>query len=270
MTNERVWMERLTGRNYTLLHQETFTQDGQPHDRISFRDENTGETKEAVFNVSPFFGKTLLFKVYEWDYPTPDLPMPIKDILEYEESPYFRFYKPSDTNFNDITLTFKTYSSEMVGSRIVYYDPVESEMLVTTIRTYIKQLDIPILHSYVFYRMFIEHQLVHNNMSHDARETEVAFQADYFKPNPGVDCESFTPLPGYNFANDLLNYTFYTHKPGALYEHVEQQAFLASIFFGLSKNSFKIPELLEGIQKAKLESKLTKKLEKLIKDNISF
>jgi hypothetical protein len=144
----------------------------------------------------------------------------------------------------------------MLLSGIVNQDKVE----ITPIRAYDKKTEVPILHGYYFWRMMFDHQLQHILDNHDVASTEIEVKGVYYKPLIGSDCFQFIPLPSFNFSNDLINYTLFTHRPEALNNDFELRAFGASLHFGFSRNLFVLNEIEQSVINSKVDGLTQKNL----------
>jgi len=141
----------------------------------------------------------------------------------------------------------------MVGGHVANLLIEDKTILVSPIRQYYEK-EIPILHGYFMMRMMIDHQVQHLMDSYDAINTETPIRSDYFKPRIGVDCIQHTPLQGFNFADDLMNYTLITHAPASFDNKSEVRAFMASVQVAYQYKLFTSDEITEAICKSKLNA----------------
>jgi len=86
-----------------------------------------------------------------------------------------------------------------------------------------------LLHGFNFYKLFLFHQIIHVSQQYDVVETEVETN-----PESKEECINFIPLPEFNFANDFINFTFWSHKPNAFDHEEEIAAFVQTVIYGES------------------------------------
>jgi hypothetical protein len=138
----------------------------------------------------------------------------------------------------------------MISRYIALLYPEERTIDATPLRCY-DENDVPILHGFQFYQFFIIHALCHINSGYNQRRTETTPRPDYYIPVIGEDCMQFVPLQGFRFANDFINYTFWTHRPGAFQDESEADAFNSAATYALGKRLMTKDELITPIQAAR-------------------
>jgi hypothetical protein len=235
---------------------------GKHYDIYTLTNPSTKEKEDFYFDITPFYGRGgLIMNSAFRDLPPHGQPFGLSDILGEEDANLILSMAKriddkmgADKLFNyisSLTITFKQYSSNMMSQYIAFHDWQENTILVTPIRMY--QGDIPILHSFNLYRLFIIHQIDHVLFSFDRSRTETPIRGNYYEPILGQDCIGFKPLPDFNFANDFLNYTFWSHTPTAFFDDYEINAFRTSAIFGQNEGLFSVDELIEGIRQSVIE-----------------
>jgi hypothetical protein len=163
---------------------------------------------QIYYDVESFFGKNLIVPPH-LDIPDPDKPINASDFTQHDNATCDTISRIFDVDIRNINLEFKQYSSVMVGQHVADITPERNKILVAAVREYHKETSIPIFHGYFLTRMMVDHKIQHLLDNYSFLKTENKLQGDYFCPQIGRDCMQFKPLPEYNYANDLLNYTFY-------------------------------------------------------------
>jgi len=266
MFNEKLFINYLTENDDSQFVLQTLKEEnGKDYDVITLKRNSNGEEYEIYFDVTPFKGRGGTILLPDINLPPTDKPYLIQELLGDEGSSLIEAGKSVGVDLSQTTITFKLYSSEMLSRYVAMYYWQENNINVTPLRSYY-QKNIPILHGYYFYRMMIDHQIQHILDKHNIAETEVEPKPDYYCPKPGKDCVKFSPLPEFNFANDLINYTFYTHRPKAFMDHNEVRAFMASLQYGFSKKLFSQKEVEMALKNAKLD----KNLQQLLIDKVGI
>jgi len=155
---------------------------------------------------------------------------------------------------NNTTITFNSYSPCHEGKVIARWNCSRDNINVIPFRHYLNA-ELPILHGYNFYKLFLFHQIIHISQLHNVGETEIEdIQGDK------EACISFTPLPGFNFANDLINYTLWSHKQNAFDHSYELEAFAQTVKYGFRAGLFELSEVALAIKAANLAQALEEKL----------
>ena len=256
--NEYIWKESLVAKNPNLVFKERFSErkNGKNYDTWIFINKDSEEKTVFYFDISGFFGRgDIILKSSFLNLPPPNAPLSLGELLGKEGEWFINVAKEVSVDLSNLKIVFKQYSSDMLSQYVAFFDPRVNSLLVTPVRCYLSD-DFPILHGFYFYRLMIEHQIQHLLDKYDAAETEVVKTADYFKPVPGKDCVDFMPLEPYNYANDLINYTFYTHSPSAFEKEEEKRAFGSSLHYGFRSSLFSLNEILSSISNAGLDINL--------------
>ena len=243
------------------------------YDIYSFLNPYTSKNEECFFDISAFFGRGDTYSP-KLDLPTPGTTMQVEQILGGDavfQAIGIRDASDPEKAFaetmrlNQVHVTFKQFSSEMLSRYIVLLYPEDRALEITPLRSY-DENNIPILHGFQFYQLFIIHALYHILEGYDQRATETVPKADYYNPVIGKDCLGFEPLPLFDFANDFINYTFWTHRPGAFQDPNEVYAFYSAATYALGKGLMKKAELLAAIQAARPDQDTVNSLTSVVKD----
>jgi hypothetical protein len=258
----KVYLERtvpaLFGRElphsklWTMAEGERFFDVHQALDSQSMRRER------FYFDVSAFFGKPELPANMLWrDLPEPNRAYPLSSLFSREELQSIGPQDRSGTRrgIEDHVVRFKQFSSEQIGHRIASLSSRTRTIEVAPVRMYMNQ-EIPFLHGYRFYKLFMLHQICHWQQGHDVRVTELGPRRDGRLPRPGVDCIAFKPLPPYDFARDFLNFMFWTHQPDAFDDIAELEAFAETARFAIQSELFSARELRAALGEAGLAPRL--------------
>ena len=155
---------------------------------------------------------------------------------------------------NKTTIKFISYSPGLANKVIARWNSNQDSITVVPYRYYLNA-ELPLLHGYNFYKLFLFHQIIHVSQLHNIGETEIEDIQD-----DKVTCISFTPLPGFNFANDLINYTFWSHKLNAFDHSYELEAFARTVKYGIRAGLFELSEVTSAIKAANLAHSLEQKL----------
>jgi hypothetical protein len=234
---------------------------------------DTSREEQCFFDISAFFGRGDIYSP-QLDLPAPETTVPVEQILGGEavfQAIGIRDDIDSDeayaktVNLNRVPVTFKQFSSEMLSRYIALLYPAEQVLEVTPLRCY-DENQIPMLHGFQFYQLFIIHALHHVLQEYDQRATETVPKADYYQPVIGEDCLQFEPLPPFNFANEFINYTFWTHRPGAFREKNEVYAFYSVALYALGKGIMTKTELLTALQAARSDQDTLNSITSVVKD----
>lgn len=254
ITNEYLWRDYILSAepNLQFSLQSLMEKDGRYYDILSFTDPSQDKELCFFFDVSAFFGKPGII------LPQGDLPMPARAFLLPEifgeaGQSMIDLAREVGIDCSTSTVTFKPYSSKMVSQYVAIWYHHNNNFDVTPIRDYTKPFGVPVLHGFRFWRLMFLHQFQHVLNWHDVASTEVEVKGNYYKPTPGIDCIAFTELPPFSFANDLLNHTFYTHKPQAFNATEELNALGTTLYHGFAKGLFTYEEILFAIRSARLE-----------------
>jgi len=253
---------QMWGTSVDFERQRMTPHEGKYYDIYTCTNPHTGERKDFYFDITAFYGKGgVLLNSGFLDLPTHNHPFPISEILGEKDTEHLLSVArliDSKTGSNEITnyiesltITFKQYASNIISQYIALPDWENRSILVTPLRSF--EGNMPILHSFKFYSLFIMHQIDHILFCYNREQTETPPRADYYDPVIGNDCISFEPLPDFSFVNDFLNYTFWTHKPDAFFNDYEKHAIMSSAFYGIAKGLFTQNELINGIETAVLQ-----------------
>lgn len=253
VANEYLFQKSLVDEGFEFVSQHLKENANKHYDVLKFKKTTNGKDiyRELYFDISAFFGKNQEIIPKFLDMPPANKPLDINAFLKLSDDFYSTCKAELGFDLRDYTLTFKQYSSEMVGGHIANLFIKEKTILVSPVRTY-HEKSTPILHGYFMMRLMIDHQVQHLLDSYEATDTETPLKSDYYKPLVGIDCVQFTPLPGYNFCEDLLNYTLFTHTPRAFENTSELRAFKASLQVAFQYNLFNSSEMISVIKRANL------------------
>jgi len=208
------------------------------------------ENREYVFyeDITAFYGLgNIIPHLWERDLPTPNNPYSLEFVLGVDYEQLKNYGTKKNIDLDKIKVRFKKYSSNMVSNYVAAYYPERKEIDVTAIKEYHKTYDFPILHSFNLYKLFVMHQVIHILYNHDFYNTETEIRGDYYQPKNGEECISFTPIQRRTFANEFINYMFWTHKPEAFNRENEKSAFLNSVLFGVKSKLFSVEEVIDAI-----------------------
>lgn len=266
ITNEYLWKDYILSCDPTLtfMTQANTSMEHRHFDVLSFLSKSTGKEIDFYFDISSFYGKGDTYPP-ELDVPTPGQLLTLPQLLGREGDYLISVLKKDDIDLSSAKVVFKQYSSEMLSRYVAIWYQNKNLIQITPIRAYDEGTDIPILHGYNFWRLMFEHQLQHAIDAYNSVATEIDIKADYYKPIIGQDCMQFTPQSEYNFANDLINYTFITHKPAAFNNQKEIRAFGASLHFGYARSLFTLEEIRLAITAAQFSPDATAKLAAMAK-----
>jgi hypothetical protein len=214
---------------------------------------------QLYYDVDAFFGKNLIVPPH-LDIPDRGSPMTVAEFSQCENLTCDTILKIFDIDIRKINLEFKQYSSDMVGQHVADITPERNKILVAPVREYHKETSLPIFHGYFVTRMMVDHKVQHLFDDYDFLKTENKLKGDYFCPQIGRDCMQFEPLPAYNYANDLLNYTFYSHIQNAFNEIEEICAFIASLHVAFDYGLFEPQEIIEKIKLSQVGEETTANL----------
>jgi hypothetical protein len=228
------------------------------YDVYTFMNPTTSREEECFFDITAFFGRGDIYST-KLDLPAPGVTIPVEQIIGKEA--VFQAVGLSDDiepekafekalKLNQIPVTFKQFSSEMISRYIALLYPEDRTIDATPLRCH-DENHVPILHGFQFYQLFIIHALCHIDSGFNQRRTETTPRPDYYIPVIGKDCMHFKPLQGFHFANDFINYTFWTHRPRAFQEKNEINAFYSAALYALGKRLMTKDEMITAIQSAR-------------------
>lgn len=266
IANEYLFKNHMLKDGFELKTQQQLAINDKQYDLLKFKKNRIiGKDIETdlYFDITSFYGKNTVILPKHLDTPPANKSLPLSKFVMMSDDFFDLCKKELGIELRDYSLTFKQYSSEMVGGHVANLWIEDKTILVSPIRKYYEK-EIPILHGYYMMRMMIDHQVQHLMDSFDAIKTETPFRSDYYKPVIGIDCVHFNPLPDYSYANDLINFTLYSHQPEAFKQHNEIRAFMASLQVGYSYNLFTTNELMQSVTCAKLDVNLLKILSEAI------
>ncbi len=262
----KVYLERtiptLFGRELPHSKLWTMAEGERFYDVHQVQDTHSTRREKFYFDVSAFFGKSDVPNTAFWlDLPEPNRSVPVTSLFSREE--LCSIAEPDLTGtrhwIDEYQIRFKQSSSEQNGHRIAALSARTRSIEVAPVRTYVNQ-DIPFLHGFRFYRLFIVQQIIHWHQGHDVRLTELGPRRDGRLPRPGVDCIAFKPLAPYDFCRDFLNFMFWTHQPDAFQERAEVEAFAETARFAVRSGLFTARELRAALMEAGLSPRLRNNL----------
>jgi hypothetical protein len=241
----------------------TTVEDDHYYDVYQVVSRDRSRTERFYFDVTPFFGRDTETAYDAWlDLPESQHTYPIW--LFFSESDFQaisalgRHGRSAD--LSDLTVRFDAFSSQDAGGRIATRaENGAGRMRVTAIRSF-ATTSIPFLHGFLFYRLFMFHQLVHWWQGHAIDTTEVPFDQSPDELRPGRDCVRFTPLAPFDLASDFLNFTFWNHQPSAFDCQAELVAFAETARFGVRSGLFTARELRTSLAEARLDGELKQRL----------
>lgn len=212
--------------------------------------------REYWMDVSYWYGRGLDMS------PKRSLPPPgeIKTVLDF-------FAGPSASNFpltseqleasrdflSQFEVRFATWSSNQFSHAVATPPLVAGEsptIFATAVRKYIDE-DLPFLHGFRFIAPFVAHQIYHLLIG-EISDYHTELKADYYRPEPGVECIDFDWLPSDSPANDFWNYMLTAHKPGAFSVDGEKYALIFSINSIISDGYVSGDELYQALQKMRI------------------
>ena len=262
----QVYLERsiphLFGRAIKAAKLWTILKDDRYFDVYQAFDPESGRKEHFYFDVTPFFGRGDFPDGQSWR----DLPEPNRTYS------LWRFFTDSEiraisiddrtgarSSLQNFSLSFKQYSSEQVGNRIATCCVGERTINVTPVRSY-GNSEIPFLHGYLFYKLFVFHQILHLFQGHDVRATEIGPQRHGPLPLSNHQSVRFMPLAPFDFARDFLNFMFSTHQHDAFEVDAELDSFAETARFGVEQGVFSPRELRHALVDAGLDSDLEHRL----------
>lgn len=262
--NEHLFDRYVVSNGHNKVKQYLDVIDGIHYDVFEYKPTNFLKNKlKLYYDIEAFFGKNVII--------SPNLDMPdhrkiinVSDFTQHDDKTCDALLKIFDVDIRKIKIEFKQYSSYMVGQHIADITPDRDKILVAAVREYHKETSIPIFHGYFVVRMMLDHKVQHLLDNHNFLDTENEFHGDYFCPQIGRDCMQFKPLPPYNYANDLLNYTFFSHNQNAFNEEKEIFGFVSSLHVAFKYNLFGHEEIIEKIKLAEVGVDTTENLLKAV------
>lgn len=266
----RIYLERtlpvLFGSPAEFTRLWTISEGERYFDVYQAQDPRSGMKERFFFDVTPFYGRAPRGEGADWqDLPEPNVPYRLTDFVTTDDLLSLSVRDSNDVRrrIESFTVTFKQYSSEQIGGRIATLTIPERNVSVTPVRSYIAE-DIPFLHGYRFYKLFIIHQLVHWMQDHDVRSTELSPRRDGRRPTPGLDCISYAPLAPYEYARDFLHFFLSTHQPHAFDDRNELEAFGETVRFAIRTDTFSSRDLRLALSDAALPSKTKLRLREAV------
>ncbi len=261
----RVYLERsvpsLFGRELPYAKLWTMAEGERFYDVYQVQDTHSVRREKFYFDVSAFFGRPEPVGSADWpDLPEPNRSVPLTCLLSRDE--LLSIGDPgrgAGPGLDDYLVRFKQASSEQLGCRIASLSARARTIEVAPVRMYVNE-EIPFLHGYRFYKLFIVHQLIHWHQGHDVRLTELGPRRDGRMPRPGQDCVAFKPLPPYDFCRDFLNFLFWTHQPDAFESAAEVEAFAQTARFAIRAALFTCRELRATLGEAGLTVRVRNRL----------
>lgn len=258
----KVYLERTIPSLFRrqLAHSKLWTMiEGERYfDVYQVSDQDAGRKEQFYFDVSAFFCKPDLVEGTQWrDLPQPNQCYELTSIIGEDELSSIAPIGRTEARhwISDYTVTFKQFSSEQIGHRVVSLSSRARSFEVSPVRMYVNR-DIPFLHGYRFYKLFMVHQIIHWFQGHDTRMTELGPRRDGRLPVPGVDCIQFEPLPPYDFARDFINFMFWNHQPDAFDHRAEIEAFAQTVRYGIRSELFTPEELRAALRAARPSAKV--------------
>lgn len=252
VSNEYFYLNRLEAkRPIQKVKQMLLKEDDKKFDKHVIIDTTTQKQHELYFDITAVYGIDCLH--------SPGLDVPnLGDSLTLpewlgDEGKWIvtEVGKDVGLDLSQLKVQFGTWSSQMLSQYVALHLPDQRLIKITPIRLY-KNQEIPILHGYLFYRLFFEHQLQHIFDRYFAPDTETIPRSDYYEPKIGQDCMYFRPLAEYNMANDFLRFTFSTHLPGAMDTDQEKRAFASSLHFAFSNRLFSLETMISALESSEL------------------
>lgn len=258
--NEYFFDNYLMSNGFKKTKQSMNVINGKHYDVLDYESTNKLLSKlQLYYDVEAFFCKNMIVPPH-LDIPDPGKPIKASDFTQYDNSTCDTILRIFDVDIRKINLEFKQYSSVMVGQHVADITPERNKILVAAVREYHNETSIPIFHGYLVIRMIVDHKIQHLLDNYSFLKTENKLQGDYFRPQIGRDCMQFKPLPAYNYANDLLNYTFYSHNQNAFNEEKEIFGFVASLHVAFNYNLFEPQEIVDKIKLADVGTETTENL----------
>ena len=266
VTNEYLWRDYILAVDpeFSFSEQSLIEGNKRSYDVLHFMNQSTGEKLSFFFDVTSFYGIPGII-LRDGDLPSPGSTFTLPDVFGEAGEYMVDLGNSRGIDVSMLTVTFKVYSSKMVSQHVAIWYHHNNNIDVTPIRDYMMPFDVPVLHGFRFWMLMFLHQFQHVLDWHDTAKTEIIVKGDYYKPVPGRDCLYFKELPAFGFANDLLNYTFYTHKPEAFEEVNELNAFGAAILHGFIKKLFTYEQIVDSLLLSKLEKSLEANLIEITK-----
>jgi|GEM_PF-2641980 len=262
----QIYLERtiphLFGRPLKAAKLWTIIEDDRYFDVYQVLDPESGRKERFYFDVTPYFGRGDCPLEHSWrDLPEPNRRYSIWRFFTESELRSISIEDRSNarSSLDDFTVSFKQYSSEQVGNRIATCSSRERTFNVTPVRSYANG-EIPFLHGYLFYKLFVFHQILHLYQGHDVRFTELGPQREGKPALQKDDGICFVPLAPFDFARDFLNFMFSTHRHDAFEVDAELSCFAETARFGVDQGAFSSRELRHAIVDARLDSDLEHRL----------
>ncbi|MDD4309541.1 MAG: hypothetical protein PHO32_04110 [Candidatus Cloacimonetes bacterium] len=223
-----------------------------------------GESYCYYSDVTSVFGRGIVFdNALGLDYPDLDTAYPLEAVLGDMYKEIKEKWEANGKEYSKIYVVFQPCASDDVSQSIAFYHTGENVIMVALFKSWYRELnmvdDYPILHSYNLYKLFIFHQVSHILEEYDPINTETELMQNY-QPVIGIDCMDFTPLSERSFANEYVNYTFWTHKPGAFSDNKERLAFKLGAQFGIHSELFTSAELIQSIRDASIDAAIQRNL----------
>jgi len=163
----QIYLERtiphLFGRPLKAAKLWTIIEDDRYFDVYQVLDPESGRKERFYFDVTPYFGRGDCPLEHSWrDLPEPNRRYSIWRFFTESELRSISIEDRSNarSSLDDFTVSFKQYSSEQVGNRIATCSSRERTFNVTPVRSYANG-EIPFLHGYLFYKLFVFHQILH-------------------------------------------------------------------------------------------------------------
>ena len=226
--------------------------------------------REYWMDVNYWYGRGLDMS------PKRSLPPPGKNVTALE-----LFAGPSASNFpltseqlessrdylSQFDVQFSIWSSNNFSHAVATPPKMVGEsptILTTAVRQYLDE-DLPLLHGFRFIAPFVAHQIYHL-LIREISNYHTELKADYYRPEPGVECIDFDWLPSDSPADDFWNYMLAAHKPGAFSVDGEKYALLFSTKSIISDGYVSGKELYQALQRMRIAKADKDQLRELFDD----
>ncbi|MDX8380352.1 MAG: hypothetical protein R8K48_10015 [Gallionella sp.] len=252
-------LPQLFGESVDYQHLKNVVIDGKNYAICEVIHPHKPEVEHFYFDTSAYQDRAYpIAEIERLNLPLPDAPIPLSEFLPDSELALYPWQDKTQLKqwLAEITLVSKAHASSQIQRSVAAYYWDDHRLVISPVRDYTED-DIPVLHGFHFYKLFILHQLIHKAEAHDKNETETHFWLNTTKemPQSGVDCIQFTPLTPFNFAHDVVNYTLWTHQLNAFSHPAECSAFSQTVGYGVRSNLFSLVEIRRAISDAHTDFK---------------
>lgn len=262
-TQISLWMDRmlpqLFGEGVDYQHLKSVVINSKNYHICEAINPNNQHVERFYFDTSAYQNRSYpIAEIERLDLPLPDAPIPLSEFLPASELELYPWQDKTQLKqwLAEITLVSKAHASNQIQRSVAAYYWDDHRLVISPVRYYTED-DIPVLHGFHFYKLFILHQLIHKAEAHDKNETETPFWSNTSEKMPlsGIDCIQFTPLTPFNFAHDFVNYTLWTHQLSAFSHPAECSAFSLTVGYGVRSNLFTLAEIRRAISDAHTDLK---------------